>query len=603
MNFRNDSQIKTIYKELSKLSDLLLVWETKTNTDDFVLTKPEVAAALKNLSTGIDTLDRKWVKKEVVEDIDKKVAEMVRRYNLAKTRVKAYYKTMDFSSTDRYMTKFDVKSSNEVEISNDSQTQKVFAKKRVNAIVKEAVTLGLVIAMLGGTVFGGVKLHNAIQDRDQAAAQVEQLQADNADLELKVAELLVKISVLEEQLANNGLLTDAERAQLKAEIEGYKSQLADIIAENSALKDDNQALRDENARLEDRIKLLQSDLKKSNALVEALKKQLAANPNSAELKQQLADALAENAVLKAQNEELLLENEELKSQLVTLNSSYNTLKAENDKLDSQNSALLQENAALKTKVNDLSDEIDRLEAIIDELNIEIGDLTSALNAANAKIKEYEDLIAKGGLSAEQKAAYEAQIKTLKENNASLEEQLLKKTNDYNTLLTQYGSVVAEKDALLAENGALKSENAELAAQVNENKDLVNFINNYYLETMGHAGNGLTALEKLTGLFGYFIENKPTSEDYLKLEAVYSFLTQIYGPSDIVYGNLTLDEFRAVLDQIAGGLQAQPGDGPSGTVNEGNENQNGNNNGNNNGSQSGGKEEVIEDTAGRLPGDE
>lgn len=591
MNFRNNSQIKTIYDELSKLSDLLLVLETKTNTDDFVFAKRDIETALQNLSTGIDTLDRKWVKKEVVEDIDKKVGEMVRRYNLAKTRVKTYYKTMNFSSTDKYMVKFDTKSSNELEITNDTQTQKVFAKKRVNAIVKEAVTLGLVVAMLGGTVFGGVKLHNAIKDRNQATAQVEQLQGENADLETKVAELLIKISVLEEQLATNGSLSETERAALQAEIDGLEAELAALVSENSGLKD-------RNAELEKQVKLLQSDLKKSNALVDSLKKQLAANPDSAELKQKLAEALAENEVLKAQNEELLLENDQLRGQLATLNSNYNTLKDENDRLDSENSALVQENAGLKGKVDSLSAKVDELESYIDDLVIEIGDLTTALNAANAKIKELQGIIDKGGLSAEERAAYEAQIKTLKENNANLEAQLTDKTNKYNELLTEYGEVVAQKDALLEENAGLKSENEELRGKVEENAELVEFIDNYYLETMGHAGNGLSPVEKLTGLFGYFLENKPTSTDYQKLEAVYSFLTQIYGPSDIVYGDLTLAEFEAVLDQIAGGLQAQPGEGPSGTVNEGNTNQGGNNNG----SESDGKEEVNKDTSERIPGD-
>lgn len=591
MNFRNNSQIKTIYKEISNLSDLLITMETSTNVDEFILAKPKIVEALQNLSTGIDTLDRKWVKKEVVEDIDSKVAVLVRRYNLAKTRVKSYYKSMDFSSTDKYMVKFDTKSSNELEITNDTQTQKVFAKKRVNAIVKEAVTLGLVVAMLGGTVFGGVKLHNAIKDRNQATAQVEQLQGENADLETKVAELLIKISVLEEQLATNGSLSETERAALQAEIDSLEAELAALVSENSGLKD-------RNAELEKQVKLLQSDLKKSNALVDSLKKQLAANPDSAELKQKLAEALAENEVLKAQNEELLLENDQLRGQLATLNSNYNTLKAENDRLDSENSALVQENAGLNAKVDSLSAKVDELESYIDDLVIEIGDLTTALNAANAKIKELQGIIDKGGLSAEERAAYEAQIKTLKENNANLEAQLTDKTNKYNELLTEYGEVVAQKDALLEENAGLKSENEELRGKVEENAELVEFIDNYYLETMGHAGNGLSPVEKLTGLFGYFLENKPTSTDYQKLEAVYSFLTQIYGPSDIVYGDLTLAEFEAVLDQIAGGLQAQPGEGPSGTVNEGNTNQGGNNNG----SESGEKEEVNKDTSERIPGD-
>lgn len=604
MNFGNNSQVKNINKELSKLSDLLATLEGSTSLNDFVLAQNRIEERLDNLRANIDTIDRKWIKKDVVQDMDNRVAQLVRRYNLAKTRTRSYYKDLSYVATDVHFKSTDVASRNEVRVSDSPKAQKILKKKRVKAVVKEVATLALVGTMLGGLVFGGVKLNNTIKERDQATAQVGVLQDENLSQEARIAELLIKISALENELANNGNLSDSEREALQAEIDRLEAELAKAYAENETLKNENQDLTDRNAKLEAQIKLLKSDLKKSNALVDSLRQQLAANPDSAELKAQLAEALAENEVLKAQNEALTLENEELKAQITTLNSNYNTLKAENEKLDSENSALLKTNAGLKAQVDLLNAEVDELEGTIDDLNIEIGNLTAALNAANGEIARLQAIIDKGDLSAAERAEYEARIKTLRESNASLEEKLKTKTDEYNTLLGEYEEVTAEKDALLEENAGLKSENEDLRAQVEENKELVEFIDNYYLETMGNSGNGLSATEKLVALFAYFTEAKPTSEDYQKLEAVYAFLTQIYGPSDIVYGSLTLAEFEAVLDQLAGGLQAQPGDEPSGPVNEGTGNQGGSNNGGTTeqpeDENEGGTVEEIED--GRFPGD-
>ncbi len=586
MNFRNNSQIKNINKGIADLERVLSVMESgSASLDDLILAKPEMIKILEFLSVNIDTLNREALKKDSIVKIDSDVANLVDRYNKAKTKVKyAHGNLVDYTVTDDYMMRFDRKSSNELEISNSPATQKVLHKKRVGAVVRNSVALALVVTLLGSAVFHGINHGLLKDDLADANSQIVQLQDEKTELEAKILILVAEISELEDKLKNPDLSAE-ERAQYEAAIELLEQEKQEAL-------DKIEELTEENAGFKAQVEKLQSELQKSNALVESLKKQLEANPGDATLKAQLAEALAQNEVLAAQVETLTIENKELKGKLTTLNNNYNSLKAENKKLDEANSALISENAGLKTQIKNLNSTISGLEATIDELNKDIGNLASALSVANAEIARLQGIINSGNLSDAERAKYEAQIKTLTENNVKLEGQLAAKTQEYSTLLGKYNQVIEEKDALVKENAGLKNEVASF-------EELKAFIDNYYLETMGNAGNGMAPVDKVIALFAYYTQTKPTSVDYQKLEAVYSFLTQVYGPGEEIYQGLSLEEFRAILDQIAGGLQAPPSDAPTnGNVHE-DEKETGSGSGS---TQPGQDDSGSPDTEGRLPGD-
>ena len=543
-NFRNNKQVDNIYATIEELDRLLNLLESPYLMEsDIDRIRDHMQDTLRFYSENIDMIRRKWLKSEVVADIDRKFEVLVKRFNMVNESLNSAG-LVNFGKDDELIDTWDAadrKIRNEMEIFQNPENQKRFKTERREAIAKQIGTLVAMGSLVLSLALGGVSLKDARVERDNAMAQVGQLQTEKDEALKNIETLLKEISRLQGIIENDENLSNEEREALNAEILRLQQELNSALAENAGLKAENEDLKNKIEEIEGKI------TEKENLIAELY--EIINNNAGQDVSSyiaRIAELEEEVEVLKAEKASLQTENAGLKSQLATLNNNYNTLKDQNAKLTQENKNLLEKNKVLTSTIAELEKKAKELQATIDSQIIEIADLVG-------QIAELEEALKNAGLSESQKAEYEAKIK-------ALEDKLENKTKEYNDLLNQYGAVVAENERILKENEELRITINVLNGQIAE---LEETLRKY------QSGGSLS------------------NEDYRKLDLIYSLLAQVYGTSPELYSQMGYDEYAGYLDAIFGGLPVQPGDeSTNDSVHEGQAGENTQNPGNNNGSQNG-----------------
>ena len=320
------------------------------------------------------------------------------------------------------------------------------------------------------------RVHDLENQIGKLEADREQLQLENRSLINKVKvnsvqegdmeSLRNEIATLQQQLRLvNAKVQSNDNTDSNSALDDVEKRIAELQAENDALRANNEKLRAENeASKTDNDKLI--------AEIDAIKMQ--------------GEALvAENETLKAQNATLVADNEALKAEIETHTanaSQYNNtdeITINSDKIEETTQQLKQkqqECEELKVQIEVLTTNTQGQEQIIAQHNATIQDLQTKLDVASeqaqaaqkkldeaqqnlAMLDEIQTMIEQFEVIKEKKDRKIAELTALNDESAA-------KIDSLQRTITQNLSTDAnEKDALVKENEALAKEKNELLSEL------------------------------------------------------------------------------------------------------------------------------------------
>ena len=327
------------------------------------------------------------------------------------------------------------------------------------------------------------RVHDLENQIGKLEADREQLQLENRSLINKVKvnsvqegdmeSLRNEIATLQQQLRLvNAKVQSNDNTDSNSALDDVEKRIAELQAENDALRANNEKLRTENeASKADNDKLI--------AEIDAIKMQ--------------GEALvAENETLKAQNATLVADNEALKAEIETHTanaSQYNNtdeITINSDKIEETTQQLKQkqqECEELKVQIEELATNTQGQEQIIAQHNATIQDLQTKLDVASeqaqaaqkkldeaqqnlAMLDEIQTMIEQFEVIKEKKDRKIAELTALNDESAAKIDSLQRTiTQNLSTDANEKDALVKEKEALAKEKNELLSELSNLRAEL------------------------------------------------------------------------------------------------------------------------------------------
>ena len=327
------------------------------------------------------------------------------------------------------------------------------------------------------------RVHDLENQIGKLEADREQLQLENRSLINKVKvnsvqegdmeSLRNEIATLQQQLRLvNAKVQSNDNTDSNSALDDVEKRIAELQAENDALRANNEKLRAEN-------EASKSDNDKLIAENDAIKMQGEA-------------LLAENETLKAQNATLVADNEALKAEIETHTanaSQYNNtdeITINSDKIEETTQQLKQkqqECEELKVQIEELATNTQGQEQIIAQHNATIQDLQTKLDVASeqaqaaqkkldeaqqnlAMLDEIQTMIEQFEVIKEKKDRKIAELTALNDESAAKIDSLQRTiTQNLSTDANEKDALVKEKEALAKEKNELLSELSNLRAEL------------------------------------------------------------------------------------------------------------------------------------------